>query len=536
MKKKYAIISVTDKTGIDVLAQALIKEHNYVIYSSGGTEAYLKQKGVDVTPVTQLTGNPEAFGGRMKTISFEMLSGILFRRQNPEDQKDALKLEIKPIDLVVCNLYPFDQVAQNPDSTQSELIENIDIGGPLMIRAAAKNYQDVTVLSSFDQYGAFLESLKTDSPEKQLQFRLQCALQAFNKIALYDTQITDVLHQKLRGVTQKTLLLKSPVELRYGENPHQSGFFYPLNNTVGGEFLNSNIGLGGFEFLNGKELSYNNYLDMDAAIKIVSDLKNQFSALNAVVVVKHGNPCGLSAHVSKVKALEAAWEGDPVSRFGGILAFTGEVDLELAKYLHPHFIEVICAPGFSAEALELLVTKKNLRLIRVNLKTKDQKEWSVKSLFGGVLLQTEDESNFNTCQVVAHENILTSKDQDLVKFGVIAIKYLKSNALAFVEAFDQPSSEGYHLVASGAGQPNRVDCLDKIMRPRLEQLSPERKSQGILVSDAFFPFSDIVEMAGQMGIKKIIQPGGSRSDDDVILKAKELGVGMGLTGVRHFRH
>lgn len=520
-RKRWALISVTDKSNLVEFASSLQNKQGYEILSSSGTAKVLEDAGLRVTPVQSVTGNPEAFGGRMKTISFQLASALLYRRDHPQDQQEAADLEIIDIDLVVCNLYPFKSVVERGGS-EDELIENIDIGGPLMLRAAAKNYKDVTVLVDPKDYSNYLQELeKEESPS--LEFKKMAALKVWEHIADYDLAIASELGSRW---SQKPLLqisLKPHQQLRYGENPHQSSTFYALN---------PNMGFGASKTLQGKELSYNNLLDADAALKSVSELKHLFPKNESAVVVKHGNPCGLAVGPNLKAAFDGAWAGDPISRFGGILAFSSKVTEEIAQSLSEVFIEVVIAPEFSDEALTLFANKKNLRLIQMPLKQKDEKESTLRSVFGGVLIQQEDNKISHEIKSVTNTPFPDQK-LPLAQFGLVAAKYLKSNAIALVGELPE---HVFALLGGGAGQPNRIESFCDLAWKRQQMNFKLDPSHLVLVSDAFFPFTDMIEESVKRGIRFIIQPGGSLRDNEVIQKCNDHQVAMAFTNQRHFRH
>ncbi len=517
---KRALISVSDKTNLDQLALTL-KECGVEIISTGGTAEYLKNLGIEVTSIQSVTGNPEAFGGRMKSISFQVSSALLFRRDHEVDQAEAKKLGIRPIDLVICNLYPFKEVAQKKNISREDLIENIDIGGPNMIRGAAKNMQWVTVLTNPSDYSSLIESLKSGGTTHKE--RSELALKAFSLTAQYDLAIALKLSSEFSAEFPEAFSHETKA-LRYGENPHQKAKLFVLNNQ------SSLSSLANAPILQGKEISYNNYLDADQAFKCVSELTHHFPQLNHCVIVKHGIPCGAASSSNQLKSLSKAWEADSTSAFGGIISFSHRVSKEAAAWLSEYFIEVVIAPDYSDEALELFSKKKNVRLVKVNLKQPDSHEWTLRSINGGLLWQEEDELlklEFRN----ATKNTFTQDKTEVVKFGSILTKYLKSNCLLLADYRD----DAFTILASGVGQPNRLECLTLLAGPRLK----EKKiaiNDAILFSDAFFPFRDSIEEANKWGIKYVVQPGGSIKDPEVIAACDEFNMAMIITGERHFRH
>jgi phosphoribosylaminoimidazolecarboxamide formyltransferase / IMP cyclohydrolase len=532
---KRALLSVTDKTEIIPLAKAL-SEGGVELYSSGGTAAVLREAGLQVVSVEEITGNPEAFGGRMKTLSFQISSGLLFRRGHAEDEKEAKDLNIKAIDLVVCNLYRFEEAAKS-NSDWDKLIENIDIGGPTMIRAAAKNCADVTVLTNPNQYAQFIDLFKNQTGDIGLEARKNFSLKAFRHTAEYDSLITRTFESRLLG-EEKSLFLTTAEEengknletLRYGENPHQRGFLYkdPLNQN----------GLAQSEALQGKALSYNNYLDMDAGWRSCSDLNRvaiflKRDELCAVTIIKHSNPCGASLNKSSLLGLEEAWAGDPISAFGSIICFSKAFDVDCAKWLSDKFVEVIIAPEFSDEAREVLSKKKNLRVIQHAPCTKSEKEdneWMIRTIDGGWAIQNEDREFDREFQQVTKKG-LDSSTKELALFGVIVTKHLKSNAISLV----QTTRNGFQLMGAGMGNPNRLISLEQAVLKAKENGHADL-STALLISDAFFPFSDNIDLAHGHGLTQIVQPGGSIKDKDVIQSCDEREIAMVFTGKRHFRH
>lgn len=520
-KIKRALLSVTDKSKLVEVA-TMLKKYDVEIISSGGTAKFLMDNGFSVTPIEEVTGNPEAFGGRMKTISFQIGSALLFRREHNEDIETSKKLNIRPIDLVVCNLYPFSQVVEK-NGSYDELIENIDVGGPTMIRAAAKNHAHVVVLTDPNQYEEFVNCLSKNQGSTDLSLRKKMAVQAFERLAQYDSLVAKELasrndHELITEIISPLVAKK----LRYGENPHQKGF---VINTDRGQ------GIAGAECLGGKELSYNNLLDADAAYRAMLDLNllvnSNFPA--AVSIIKHATPCGLSLGRAPLAALENAWECDPISSFGGIIAFNKSIDSDVAQFFKDKFVEVIIAPDFTKEALAFFETKKNVRLLKVNLATKLPGP-IIRSICGGFVVQDEDNFLENEFKAVTKNNI--SKELlSQVPFGILCCKHLKSNGIALI----QVTERGPRMIGAGMGNPNRLVSVFQAVEKAKENGVADL-SQLLLISDAFFPFSDTVELSYKYGVRNIVQPGGSIKDKDVIETSDKLGVAMVMTGTRHFRH
>jgi phosphoribosylaminoimidazolecarboxamide formyltransferase / IMP cyclohydrolase len=521
MMPKRALISVSDKAGLDQLVPILVK-HNVEIISTGGTADFLQKMGVKIIPIQEITGNPEAFGGRMKSISFQVSSGLLFRRDHEQDLKEAKELNIKEIDLVICNLYPFKEVSKKANSNREDLIENIDIGGPNMIRGAAKNMKWVTVLTDPADYEALGVLLNDGGTE--LKDRSEFALKAFSLTAQYDLAISLRLAQEFEAQMPDAFSHEVKA-LRYGENPHQKAKLFVLNNRRDAE-----ISLAEAPVLQGKEISYNNYLDADQAFKCVSELHQEFPLAQNCVIVKHGIPCGVASSMTQMKSLETAWNCDSISAFGGIIAFSKEVSEEAATWLGQYFIEVVIAPRFTKAALEVFARKKNVRLVQVPLKRGDAQEWTLRSINGGILWQEEDEK----LTIDFKQPTVKTMDEsrvDLMNFGLVVTKYLKSNCLLLADEREGAMT----ILASGVGQPNRLECLTLLAGPRMKAKNIEVKD-AILFSDAFFPFKDSIEEAHKWGIKNIVQPGGSIKDQEVIDACNEFGMAMAITGERHFRH
>lgn len=520
---KSALLSVTDKTNLLPLAQVLV-DKGVKLISTGGTAKALSAAGFPVTPVEELTGNPEAFGGRMKSISFQIASGLLFRRGHAQDEMEANKLKIPKIDLVICNLYDFEKYV-GKNETEENLVEEIDIGGPLMIRAAAKNYHSVAVLTDPSQYTKFTEHLNNHFGTTA-EFRRTLACEAFDRIARYDAAIAEELGSRFNPErTDKFVTFSKVQDLRYGENPHQKASWYKWNNATTAGFADVKI-------LQGKELSYNNLLDADAAWKSMSDVNELFFDGFTATVIKHGNPCGLSHGTTALKTLNEAWKGDEVSSFGGIVAMSFEVDLKAAEFFDERFIEILMAPSFTAEAKNHLAKKKNVRLLELPVRKRLSSEKTLRSFHGGVLMQDEDESLAPaTSFTTKTEKKFSEAQNHLINFGIIACKHLKSNGIALVGEHNDTIS----LIGAGMGQPNRLDSLHLLAAHRAKKKDVNFEKL-VLISDAFFPFADSIEAAHQYGIKYIVQPGGSIRDQEVIQKANECGMAMLFTNERHFRH
>jgi phosphoribosylaminoimidazolecarboxamide formyltransferase / IMP cyclohydrolase len=505
-KIRRALLSVTDKTGVLEFAMGLAAS-GVELLSTGGTAKMLREGGVAVTDVADITNFPEMLDGRVKTIHPRIAGGILGIRANAEHMTALAEHQIPLIDMVVVNLYAFEKVAARPGVTREELIENIDIGGPTMIRAAAKNWQDVAVVTDAADYPALLSELSAHG-ELSEETHWGLMQKAFVRTAEYDRAIAQKLTQS-EETFPATLDLRVPrrFTLRYGENPHQQAALYAVGHA----------GVAGAEQLQGKELSYNNLVDLDAAWQLASEF-----AEPAAVIVKHTNPCGCAENTTLAEAYRMAFAADPISAFGGVLAFNREVDADTAAEIAKTFIEAIAAPGYTQQALSLLAAKKNLRLLRVA--PGGLNDAVLRSISGGVLAQSADTARLDrsTC-VVRTKRQPTEAEWTALDFAWKVVKHVKSNAIVYAEAG--------RLISAGAGQMSRVDSVKFGASKAVLPL------QGAVVgSDAFFPFPDGVELAASHGITAVIQPGGSVKDEEVIAAADRLGLAMVFTGHRHFRH
>lgn len=517
--KRRALISVSDKNGIVDFARALA-DLGYEILSTGGTLDLLRKHGVPAISVAEVTGFPEILDGRVKTLHPNIHGGILAVRDNAVHQEQLAAHGIAPIDLVAVNLYPFKATIAKPDVTFEEAIENIDIGGPSMVRAAAKNHRDVTVVVDAADYGTVLEELRQTGTVSEAT-RRRLAAKAFRHTAAYDALIADYLTEQA-GETEPealTLTFEKVQSLRYGENPHQSAAFYRLPLAEGPSVATARQ-------LHGKELSYNNIQDADAALAIVREFDEP-----AVVAVKHTNPCGVGIGPDLYAAWEKAYSADPVSIFGGIVAVNRVVDQRTAEAMHQLFLEIILAPGFTDEALAILKQKKNIRLLELGdwsakaAKTARPAEGrQVRSVQGGLLVQSADVRRITADDLrVVTERAPSEAELEQLLFAWKVVKHVKSNAIVLAKDFQ--------TVGVGAGQMNRVGAA------RIAIAQAGEKAKGaVLASDAFFPMPDTVEAAAEAGITAIIQPGGSIRDEDSIQAANRHGIAMVFTGVRHFKH
>jgi phosphoribosylaminoimidazolecarboxamide formyltransferase/IMP cyclohydrolase len=524
-KIKSALISVYHKDKLDAIVKKL-DQLGVQIYSTGGTQSFIEGLGAKVTAVESLTSYPSILGGRVKTLHPKVFGGILNRREHEGDQKQLLDYEIPEIDLVIVDLYPFEETVAS-GASEEDIIEKIDIGGIALIRAAAKNFKDVIIVSSRNQYEEFIQLLDEKNGESSIDDRKAFARKAFATSSHYDSAIFNYFNE---GITETNRVsLNDGHVLRYGENPHQSATFYKFDNAA------NKTTLANVEVLQGKALSYNNLLDADAAWKSASDAYHAVTHLEnkvAVSVIKHLNPCGLAVTGNILQSLDLAWAGDPISAFGSIICFTDTVTAEVANWFGKKFVEIVIAPKFTPEALEIFSKKKNLRLLVTPVKAEITGEKLYRSISGGMLVQDEDEgmdSEFkNVTKIQFDDNKL-----NLAKFGITACKHLKSNAIALVT---ENADGSFWLTGAGMGQPNRLDSLRQLTIPRFNMKEGIRIEESVLISDAFFPFRDSIEAANEYGVKYLVEPGGSIRDEEVIEACDEFGMAMLFTGRRHFKH
>lgn len=566
-----ALISVSDKTGIKEFAQNLARS-GIVIYSSGGTYSYLKKEGLDVRKVEHLTHFTEILEGRVKTLHPAIHASILYRRNHTSDSRMIRELSYVDLRLVVVNLYPFERTIKSGKANTKSAIENIDIGGVALIRAAAKNHEWVTVVSDINDYEKVIQQIRykknTDS-----ETRRYLAIKAFRTTAHYDLTISNYFSETYFEEKNINLHFQSGRQLRYGENPHQKAWIYssynpenylpqidnssPLNHSDKIGPINQQPTLTGAEILNGKAMSYNNYLDAEAALACVWD----FFPSKAAVVVKHGNPCGLATGDNLATCLEMAWEGDPVSAYGGIVATNQTFDFKSIRFLNDKFIEVILAPDFEPKALAWLKKQsKNLRIIRTpqskvltetnlrNMKISKIKnaikELTYHFITGGILVQEKDQQLYSKMSSMGFKK-KERMNVDLYEFSFRTVKHLKSNAICICYPYQNGQ---FMLLGAGTGQPNRIDSIKKLaavkakdnlsrMFPQLPKTELETLLHDcVLASDAFFPFKDSIVASYDCGIRKIIQPGGSIRDDEVIAEAKKRKIELVFTSTRHFLH
>ena len=513
-----ALISVSDKTGIVEFAKRLEKQGIEII-STGGTYQKLKEEGIKVMEISELTGFPECLDGRVKTLHPIVHAGILARRDKQEHRKQLEELKIDTIDFVIVNLYPFKETILKDGVSLEECIENIDIGGPTMLRSAAKNYQDVTVITNPEDYEIVLKELEENGTvSKDTKFRLMQAV--FEHTANYDAMIANYIKEQRKDESlpeKLTLTYEKVQEMRYGENPHQKAALYKEIKKCEGSLTTA-------KQLNGKELSFNNINDTNGALELLKEFEEP-----TVVACKHGNPCGVGSSNDIYEAWQKAFHADKTSIFGGIVVVNEKVNVKMAKEMKEIFLEVIVAPSFEPEALEILKKKKNVRVLELpSIRTK-QKEtaYDIKKINGGAIVQTIDAKLLDEYEVVTNTKPSPEQMEDLL-FTWKIVKYVKSNGIAIGK--DKQS------IGIGPGQVNRIWATKQAIE-HSEELIEEGITEGaVLASDAFFPFADCVEEAHKAGIKAIIQPGGSIKDQDSIDKCNEYGIAMVFTKMRHFRH
>jgi len=513
---KSALISVFYKDGLDRIVKKL-HDLGVIIYSTGGTQQFIETLGIPCVPVESLTSYPSILGGRVKTLHPSVFGGILGRRDQPTDMEEMARYHIPEIDLVIVDLYPFEETVATTKEDKA-IIEKIDVGGPSMIRGAAKNHKDVVVIGSKAEY-AYLETLLDEQKgETTLEQRRKLAAKAFEVCAHYDVVIAKYFDQ---GIEPDYFFesVPSPKSLRYGENPHQAARFYGKLEDL-------------FEQVNGKELSYNNLVDVDAAVQLIQEFMGEAAGTSGssatgadpvFAIIKHTNPCGIAIRPSLKEAWDAALAGDPESAFGGVLACNTPVDKATAEAINEIFFEVLIAPSYNADALEVLRSKKN-RILLVQ-KQRVTPAFQYRSLLGGVLQQQPDEGNYTEWKEVGGRESTTAERQDLA-FANIVCKHLKSNAIALVK--------NRQLVGKGCGQTSRVDSVRQAIT-KAGQFKFDLQG-AVLASDAFFPFNDSVQIAHAAGVTSFIQPGGSVRDKDSIEYCVENKLAMVMTGVRHFKH
>ena len=504
---KRALISVSDKTNIVEFAKGLEK-YGFEVISTGGTYTHLKNNGVCCISIEDVTHFPEILEGRVKTLHPKIHGGLLSKRGNELHNKHVAENNIEYIDLVCVNLYPFEATVKKEGVSEEEIIENIDIGGPSMLRSAAKNFNDVAVVTDINDYAKILDELEQGGITYETRRAL--AIKVFNTTASYDAAIANYFNKKDNLIPEKlTLSYKLQDSLRYGENPHQKAYHYVQDN-------NESYALQNAVQLHGKEMSYNNIQDASAALDILSEFDE-----TTCVAVKHMNPCGVATGSSVFEAYSRAYEADPVSIFGGIVAVNGKVDKETAEKMHSIFLEIILATDYDEEALEILTKKKNLRIYKLSEKNNNH-EQQIKSVRGGILVQDFNDKLADEYESVTEKKVDESQQRD-IEFGLKVVKHVKSNAIVVVK-------DGQTL-GIGAGQMNRVGSC----KIALEQAG-EKARGAVLASDAFFPMRDSADIAADYGIAAIVQPGGSIRDQESIDACNEKGVAMVFSKIRHFKH
>ena len=504
---KRALISVSDKTNIVEFAKGLEK-HGFEVISTGGTYTHLKNNGVSCISIEDVTHFPEILEGRVKTLHPKIHGGLLSKRGNELHNKHVAENNIEYIDLVCVNLYPFEATVKKEGVSEEEIIENIDIGGPSMLRSAAKNFNDVAVVTDINDYEKVLEELEKGGITYETRRAL--AIKVFNTTASYDAAIANYFNKKDNLVPEKlTLSYKLQDSLRYGENPHQKAYHYVQDN-------NESYALQNAVQLHGKEMSYNNIQDASAALDILAEFDE-----TTCVAVKHMNPCGVATGNSVFEAYSRAYEADPVSIFGGIVAVNGKVDKETAEKMHSIFLEIILATDYDEEALEILTKKKNLRIYKLSEKNNNH-EQQIKSVRGGILVQGFNDQLADEYEGVTEKKVDESQQRD-IEFGLKVVKHVKSNAIVVVK--------NGQTLGIGAGQMNRVGSC----KIALEQAG-EKARGAVLASDAFFPMRDSADIAADYGISAIVQPGGSIRDQESIDACNEKGVAMVFSKIRHFKH
>ncbi len=513
-----ALISVSDKTGIVEFAKRLEKQ-GVEIVSTGGTYKKLKEEGVKVMEISELTGFPECLDGRVKTLHPIVHAGILAMRSKEEHRKQLEELKIDTIDFVVVNLYPFKQTILKEGVALEECVENIDIGGPTMLRSAAKNYQDVTVITNPEDYEIVLKELEEKGEvSKDRKFRLMQAV--FEHTANYDAMIANYMKEQRKDESlpeKLTLTYEKVQDMRYGENPHQKAALYKEIGKCEGSLTTA-------KQLNGKELSFNNINDTNGALELLKEFEEP-----TVVACKHGNPCGVGSSINIYEAWKKAFEADKTSIFGGIVVVNEEVNVKMAQEMKEIFLEVIVAPSYEEEALEILKKKKNVRILELPAIRIKQREnaYDIKKINGGAIVQTIDAKLLDEYEVVTETKPTPEQMEDLL-FTWKIVKYVKSNGIAI--------GKGKQSIGIGPGQVNRIWATKQAVEHGEELIGKGITKGAVLASDAFFPFSDCVEEAHKAGITAIIQPGGSIKDKDSIDKCNEYGIAMVFTKMRHFRH
>ncbi|AYE61203.1 phosphoribosylaminoimidazolecarboxamide formyltransferase [Lactobacillus helveticus] len=514
-KVKRALVSVSDKTNLVPFVKGLVENH-YEIISTGGTKKKLDEAGIKTISVEEITGFPEILDGRVKTLNPYIHGGLLAERDKPEHMKTLEKLNIHTIDLVCVNLYPFKQTIEKPNVELADAIENIDIGGPSLLRAASKNYASVTVVTDQADYDRVLKEI-TENGDTNLKTRAELAAKVFRTTAAYDALIAEYLTKQtgLEDPEKLSLTYDLKQKMRYGENSHQKAWLYE-------DALPKKFSILQAEQLHGKKLSYNNIKDADEALRAI----REFQAEPTVVAMKHMNPCGIGRGKTLEEAWDRAYEADSISIFGGVIALNRKVDLATAKKMHKIFLEIVIAPGFDDDALAVLEKKKNIRLLQLDFSHENEPvRYETVSVMGGLLMQEQDVLNENVADWKCVTDVKPTEQQlKTMMFALKAVKHTKSNAIVV--------ANNERTLGVGAGQPNRIDSAKIAVKHAGEAID----NTAVMSSDAFFPFGDCVEYAGKHGIKAIVQPGGSVRDQESIEAANKYGIAMVFTGYRHFRH
>ena len=514
LKVKTALISVSDKENLISILK-LLKKFNIKIISSGGTYASIKRLGYQCTELSKYTGFKEMLDGRVKTLHPKIHAGILHDRRNKKHQNEMTKQNFPAIDLIIVNFYPFQKIVLNSKNPKN-IIENIDVGGPTMVRAAAKNFNNVTIITNKKDYSSLIEELENHKGKTTLKFRELMSAKAFGLTAYYDSMIANWFNKKLKidFPERKTIFGRKLQKLRYGENPHQKSSIYVS------DYNDKQIG---FDQLHGKELSYNNYNDMFASLEILNGLKKK----TGTVIIKHANPCGVSENKNPLNSFKNAYACDPISAFGGVIACNYKINKKIAEEISKNFLEVILANGFDKDALEIIKRKKNLRVIDItgfSLKNTT----SVKLFDSSFLLQGKDKLVLDKKKLKCVTRLKpTKKEMEEIIFAFNICKHVKSNAIVLCNNFS--------TIGIGAGQPSRLDSC-KIAAQKAKQFQPSKVKNSIAASDAFFPFADGIKTLIKVGVKTIIQPGGSIRDQEVINAADKAKIKMLFTGIRHFNH
>jgi phosphoribosylaminoimidazolecarboxamide formyltransferase/IMP cyclohydrolase len=513
-KIKNALISVSDKTELNAILK-ILKKYKINIISSGGTYNSIKKLGYDCTEISKYTGFKEMLDGRVKTLHPKIHAGILHDRYNKKHEGEMTKQKFPSIDLIIVTFYPFQKIVTETNNSK-KIIENIDIGGPTMVRSAAKNFNNVTIITSKNDYKSLIKEIDKNNGKTTIKFRELMSSKAFGLTAYYDAMIANWFNKKLKinFPERKTIFGKKLQKLRYGENPHQDSALYIS------DYNDQNLG---FKQLGGKELSFNNYNDMFAALEVLSSIKKKY----ATVIIKHANPCGVSVNKVALTSFKNAYACDPISSFGGVIACNFKVNKQIAELISKNFLEVIMAKNFDEAALNVLKKKKNLRIIDMS-KFKLKNLTTVKNFDGSFLVQSKDKIILNRKKLKCVTKIKpTKKEISEIEFAFNICKHVKSNAIIL--------TNDTSTIGIGAGQPSRLDSC-KIATQKAKQFQPNKIKNSIAASDAFFPFADGIKTLIKAGVKIIVQPGGSIRDQEVINEANKAKVKMLFTGIRHFNH